>query len=536
MNDISTLGALRNRWWIIPLLGVVGALLAAIPTPDRVATQTDTTRYRATHTMLLSAEGTEADWAISPRQVTLFATTGDVPKRVKAEIDYIGSGADLAAQIEVKFDQTTQALTFATTQDTAEQAVLVADTFASVTSAFVAERQDKLRDDRLAAAIQRLDSLTDELNDVTRRLAAKPDDPELLAQRDAISRRYSVAFEQNAALQEQTSTLVFSTLASAEAVPVADSGLGAPQSRSLRALIGGAVGVMLAVGLAMLLSRIDRRVRTAEQAERITGLRPRVLIPRARDEASVARIVTPERHDMLADAYRTLRNVVGFVNASLPPVDRARVMLVVSPGASEGKTTVVSNLAATLAETGQRVVAVNTDFRRPQLTNRLTDGPVKLPYTLNDLATAKPYQLLRKTKIANVALLDLSSLGVPDELARATAALMPRMATVSDSVVIDSSPVSATAEVLELVPQADVIVVVVRLGRSDVRAVERTMATLRDLTKAPLLLVLVGVEQSRNYYNYYYADRDGTPTGGIAHRLAPGRRREAKASLPNRPV
>lgn len=528
MNDISTLGALRNRWWIIPLLGVLGAFLLAVPTPDRVATQTETTRYSATHTMLLSSDGSGTDMAVSPRQVSLFATTGDVPKRVKAEIGFAGSAASLATQIEVKFDQTTEALTFKTTQDSADRAVLIADTFAEVTSAFIAERQDSLRTDRLTASIARLDDLTSKLDDVTRKLATRPNDPELLAQRDAISRQYSVAFEQNDVLQQQDSTLVFTTLASAEAVPLGSAGLSAPQSRLSRALLGGAVGVMLAIGLAMLLGRIDRRARTAEQVERITGLRPRVLIPRTRDQASIAQIVTPERHDMLADAYRTLRNVIGFVNSSLPPVDRARVVLVVSPGAAEGKTTLVSNLAATLAETGQRTIAVNTDFRRPQLTNRLTDGPVKLPYTLADLASAKPYQLLRKTRIPNVALLDLSSLGVPDELARATAALIPRLATVSDAVVIDSSPVSATAEVLELVPQADVIVVVVRLGRSDVRAIERTMATLRDLTTAPLLLVLVGVEQSRNYYDYYSAGGESTSTGGVTRRRGSGRSRGAK--------
>lgn len=532
MNDISTLGALRNRWWIIPLLGVLGALLAAIPTPSRVADQTATTRYKATHTMLLSSDGTGTDLAVSPRQVSLFATTGDVPKRVKEQIGYAGSAAELATQVEVKFDQTTLALTFTSTQESADRAVLVADTFAEVTSSFIAERQDNLHNDRLAASMTRLDDLTSKLDEITRKLAITPDDAELLAQRDAISRQYSVAFEQNDVLQEQNSLLVFTTLASAEAVPVGSSGLGAPESRLSRALLGGAVGVLLAIGLAMLLGRIDRRVRTAEQVERITGLRPRVLIPRGRDESALTRVVTPERHDMLADAYRTLRNVIGFVNSTLPPVDRARVVLVVSAGASEGKTTLVSNLAATMAETGQRTIAINTDFRRPQLTNRLTDGPVRLPYALKDLASAKPYQLLRKTKIPNVALLDLSSLGVPDELARATAAIVPRLATVSDAIVIDSSPVSATAEVLELVPQADVIVVVVRLGRSDVRAIERTMATLRDLTKAPLLLVLVGVEQSRNYYNYYYAGGEGTPSDGISRRRPSLRQRVTKRPAP----
>jgi polysaccharide biosynthesis transport protein len=303
--------------------------------------------------------------------------------------------------------------------------------------------------------------------------------------------------------------LSFTTIDRAEAVAITQSGgLGAPRSRTSRGLLGAMVGGVLGVGVAMALARLDRKLRTREQAEDITGLRARVIIPKAKDDRHAQAIISGGRHDALSDAYRTLRNVVGFVQTSLPPVDRARITLIVSPGPGEGKTTLASNLAATFAETGQRTVAVNTDFRRPQLGVRLTDDPwAPIPYILEDLAWVEPDQLLRPTKLANLAMLDLGGLGSPDELARVTASLLPRLAAECDAMVVDSSPVGATAEVLELVPLADVIIVVVRMGRTEMESAQRTMSILRDLTNAPLLLVIAGMKQERPEYYYDYKDR-----------------------------
>src|SRR5262249_39659714 len=46
---------------------------------------------------------------------------------------------------------------------------------------------------------------------------------------------------------------------------------------------------------------------------------------------------------------------------------RSRVVVITSPGPGEGKTTVVSNLAATLAQLGNRCLVIDSDLRRPRL-------------------------------------------------------------------------------------------------------------------------------------------------------------------------
>ncbi len=64
---------------------------------------------------------------------------------------------------------------------------------------------------------------------------------------------------------------------------------------------------------------------------------------------------------------------------------------------------------------------------------------------------------------------------------------------------------------LELVPLADLIVVAVKVGRSEIEAAERTIAILRDLTTAPLLLVITGMKQERRHYYYDYSERVARP-------------------------
>jgi Mrp family chromosome partitioning ATPase/capsular polysaccharide biosynthesis protein len=510
MANTTVFGALRRRWWIILLLASSGAALGAIPAPAKVAEESVLVTYEATHTMLLNGEEANSNvgsTGVSPNQVALLATVGEVPDRVAAQIGFEGAPAALASEVTVTFDYLTGALTFTTTQANADRAELIADTFATTTNSYLIERQDEVYQERVAASIDRLAKLEKQLEDLTAQLGVDAKDPVLIAQRDAASRRYSVAFEQSETLAANQSLLSFTTLATAQALPIEQGGGGfsAPKSRTTRGLLGLVAGTGVGFGVVLLLSFFDRRVRTREQAEAILGMRARVMIPTVKtDHRGV--VVRNGRHDTLSDSYRTLRNVVAFVQGGLEPVSRARVTIVVSPGPGEGKTSVAANLAAAFVEFGLRTIVVNTDFRRPRLAEAVTAGRRHyLPFTLQELDGLDVEQLLTQTLDPNLSMLDLSSLGSAGELARATVRLLPRLTELADAIVIDTSPVGATAEVLELIPFADVIVVVAKIGVTQIETADRSIAILRDLTTAPMVLALTGAPPERSTY-YEYAD------------------------------
>ena len=538
MNNTSALGAIRRRWWIIVLLAVVGAVLGAVPETERVELQIDRS-FSATHTMLVNnTDNLSSGATVSPNQVTLLATTGEVPQRVVEQLDYPGNAATLASQVQVTFDFSTGALRFSTTQDTAEDAEAIADAFADETNAYLAERQDQDYEQRLASSLQRLEELEEQLDALTIQLGINPDDTALQAQQDAISRQYSVAFEQNQALSTAPPILAFTTLERAQAVETTqETGVSTPTSRRTRALMGMVAGASVGVALALLLGRIDRKIRTREQAEEVMGMRARVVVPKVADDNDGGLVVVTGRHDALSDSYRTLRNLVGFVQSGVEPLDRAPITLVVSPGPGDGKTSLAANLGAAFRETGERTVLVNTDFRRPRLAKAVRDSDAPpLPFDYEDIAAVKPESLLTPTQLRDLALLDLSGLDASaGELARATTRLIPELATIGDQVVIDSSPVGATAEVLDMVPFADVIVIVARVGHTSIEAAARTVAVLRDVSTAPMVLALTGLKQERAPY-YEYTDRRSVGDDdhrGIWDRL---RRRDEHVDSPEQPV
>ncbi len=527
METTSPLGAILQRWWIVVILAFAGVAIGGLPAPATVEEQAIT--YSATHTMLLNDLSTAqmGDSAVSPSQVQLLATTGEVPERVAEELGFTGNPPTLAAQVAVEFSFETGALTFSTVQESAEAAEQITDAFADTTNRYLAERQDIAYQDRVATALDRLTVLETELDELTVQLGANPADPALLAQRDAVARQYSVAFEQNRALSSAPPVLAFTTLERAQAVPIVDRGLSAPTSRSVRGAMGGIVGAILGVAIAFVLGRLDRRIRTREQAEEVLGMRARVAIPKTRDPQRDKLIVTERRHDPLSDSYRTVRNVVGFVQNSLEPVDRARVTMVVSPGPGDGKTSLATNLAAAFVESGMRTIAVNTDFRRPRL-GRAVDGDQQIPhpFTIEDLSVLAPKSLLTRTELPGLLMMDLSSInGSAGELVRATASMMPTLADTADSIVVDTSPVGVTAEVLEMVPFADVIVVVVRIGHTPISAARRAVAVLKDVSNAPILLVVNSVKAERTPYYDYQDGRNASVEGnGWRSKLRPGRK------------
>jgi capsular polysaccharide biosynthesis protein len=332
MTTLSPLSGLRRRLWIVVVLGIVGALLGAIPQPQRVEEQATT--FTAVHTMLVNdVSGLSSSVGVSPNQVVLLATTGEVPKRVAEEIGFTGNPATLASRVTVNFDQPSGALRFQSSDETAETAEQIADTFASVTNSYLIERQTAVHNDRVEASRNRLESFRSQLDELTAQLAFDPGEPRPSGRTRCDSRQYSLAFEQDQSLSVTPSFLSFTPLQWAQAVPVVDRGLSAPTGRRTRAVMGMVAGLAIGIAVALLLGRLDRKVRTREQAEELLGMRARVEVPVVKQRGRQAGIVVVRgRHDVLSDAYRTLRNVVSFVQSRSEPVDRAHVTVVVSPG------------------------------------------------------------------------------------------------------------------------------------------------------------------------------------------------------------
>jgi capsular exopolysaccharide synthesis family protein len=175
---------------------------------------------------------------------------------------------------------------------------------------------------------------------------------------------------QEAVLQVQLSQLELSGASQAAPLTVvtpavAPSSPSSPKPKS-DALLGLLVGLILGLAVAFLRDSLDDAVSAKETAEQLTNAPMLAAVPmvtswRKRDRPLVVALARPS--SPATEAFRSLRTSLQFARAE----HELRTILVTSPQASEGKTSTLANLGAVFAQTGQNVLMVSCDLRKPRL-------------------------------------------------------------------------------------------------------------------------------------------------------------------------
>jgi capsular exopolysaccharide synthesis family protein len=287
-------------------------------------------------------------------------------------------------------------------------------------------------------------------------------------------------------------------------------------------------GLILGVGGAFAMHAMDPRLRREEQLRESYGLPILARIPNEKRASTTVmepkRImgIGPHRKHRRALApgqlsaatlrgYKTLRAMLAATTNSRP---QGRSMLVTGPSPSEGKTTTAINLAASLALAGNRVILVEADFRRPavgealDLKPRHGIGKVLLGNVLLEdaLVPTKPFgENLR------VLLVDRTDDWLAEVLSLpAAGTLLNEAEQLADFVVVDSPPLTEVIDALPLAQQVDNVLVVVRLGYSNLGSLSRLGDMLEQNEIKPTGFVVVGVGSSDEESYYLRSRRERT--------------------------
>lgn len=291
--------------------------------------------------------------------------------------------------------------------------------------------------------------------------------------------------------------------------------------------LGAVLGLLLGLGLAFLLERLDRRIKEPEDLEQIFRLPLLGVIP---ESAAYARHSSQQDGEGLVplpareiEVFRLLRARLRYFN-----VDRdLRLMLVTSATPGDGKTTVVQNLAEAAASTGGRVLIIEADLRRPSIANRyrLRRAPGLAEVLVNASTVENAIQMTEAATASSGSPAIRSSLSVltagvpppnPAELieSRAMERLLRWAAENYDLVLLDTPPLSVVPDAIPLLHKVHGVVIVSRLGKSTREGAARMRDELASLG-APILGVVANGFRGRDTpgYDYYYAPTDG-PTDG----------------------
>jgi capsular exopolysaccharide synthesis family protein len=493
---------LRERFWMIVATLLVTTLAAALylATADKV--------YEADADLLVTPVGGDAEnpaltglpllrESVDPtRDVETGArlvTTRDVAARVKRSLRSDLSANDLLEKVEAEPVAQSNIVAVTSRAESPELARNIANGFAE---GVVAERTQALR----SAIDQRIPRLRERIE--AGEGGTGPDSPA-----NQLAQLNSLRQSGDPTLQVETRAETPEEQASPRPVLTMAAGIFA--------------GLVLGVGGAFAMHALDPRLRREEQLRELYSLPVLARIPRERKARTTIRgrrrfMFGPRRRRRRAlapgqlspttlEAFRTLRTMLAASRRGRVQGE-SRSVLVTGPSPSEGKTTTAINLASSFALAGHRVILIEADFRRP---------------TVGEALGVRPRVGIGKVLLGNVPLADALVPAKPfgdnlrlllvdradDWLAEvlslpAASALLDEAERLADYVVIDSPPLTEVIDALPLAQQVDDVVLVVRLGSSNLSQLTRLGDLLdqHQITPSGFVLVGVGTSEESTYY------------------------------------
>ena len=288
------------------------------------------------------------------------------------------------------------------------------------------------------------------------------------------------------------------------------------------ALIGLVLGLILGVILAFLQDLLDTRIRTVDEVGRRLRLpllasipsRPRAL----RDQPVVLMSAQGGAQMPTAEAFRILK-----LNLSSTLKRGMKVIMFTSASDDEGISTTIANLAVALARSGQHVVVVDGNMRRPALggffglddrtgVSDILSGHSQLSdaLTIVDVSRDVPIDAGSNGSGGGAGLLEVLPAGpIPADAAelldsRAMTELLRELRTRADVVLVDAPPMLPVTDAMVLGTKVDAVVVVAR-ARLASRPQLVALARALDACAAPRLgFVFVGgaADDAQEYGGY----------------------------------
>jgi receptor protein-tyrosine kinase len=285
-------------------------------------------------------------------------------------------------------------------------------------------------------------------------------------------------------------------------------------SRNILLAIGAAI--VLAVGLAFLIERIDNTVKSDSDIRLRLGL-PLLGAVFLRDavkddfgKPAALEVISATRFkDPMSEQFRALRTNIMFSQVDKPTSS----IVVTSTVSGEGKTTAACNLAVVMAQAGSRVILVDADFRRSAL-HRVFDQPDNVGLGNLILGDRPQAEALRDTQVPNLRVIFAGTTPHnPSEVLGSTrmAHILQELSQEADVIIFDSPPVGAVTDATVLSTLAGVAVLVVEQGRAGMPAIARAAETLTTVGVSLIGVVLNKARtQDRAHYQYYY-ETDAAP-------------------------
>ena len=209
-----------------------------------------------------------------------------------------------------------------------------------------------------------------------------------------------------------------------------------------------------------------------------------------------------------AEAFRIIRTNLQFSNFN----KQLKSILITSAGASEGKTTVISNLAITIAQSGIKILLIDADIRKPSVHKFFGVSNEKGLTNLLILEDKNHCDYIQKTQMDNLDLLLSGPVPPnPSELlgSNSMQKILEDVKSAYDMVLLDTSPVCIVTDPMILSSITDGVILLVNSGKTQIEAVQRAKELLLNVNANIIGVILNRIKRhdsNEYYYNYYYGE------------------------------
>lgn len=297
------------------------------------------------------------------------------------------------------------------------------------------------------------------------------------------------------------------------------------------------VGLLLGLSMTFFASRLDKTVRSVEMVEglglTVLGVIPHLAgsdtepVPKPKPKPTKIRrgTVPPAPGDMVvhqepmsaaAETFRMVRTNLAFMSQEAP----LRSLVVTSALPLEGKTTVATNLATSLAQFGRSTLLVDADLRRPRV-HKVFDVGKDVGLTSLVVGEARLRDAVRPTSVDGLSVLPAGPIPPnPSELLHSAAfgRLKEDLLLQYDWVIFDSPPIGAVTDAAVLAPQLDGVLLVVRAGhttRDSILSAQKQLSSVSARIVGSVLndidIRMRGQRGGRYAYRYRYTAQGYAP-------------------------
>lgn len=295
------------------------------------------------------------------------------------------------------------------------------------------------------------------------------------------------------------------------------------------------LSTLFGMGLALFLEYLDDTIRTTDEIENYLQLPALAAIPsidsvpkrklllvgateNEDENPQSPLLISADSRSSLAEAYRHLRTSILLSTAGHAP----KTLLVSSSLPSEGKSTIATNTAISLAQTGAKVLIIDADMRRPRLHSifHMENGIGLSSMLASELSDADVNSAIKQDERTKLHVMTSGPIPPnPAELigSEQMVSLLRILQSKFTHVVIDSPPIASFTDGVLIASMVDGVILVVHAGRSSRQVVKRSRQMLQEIGAKIFGVVLnnVNLNNKDNYYYYqsYYHRGNYTDSG-----------------------